>query len=111
MHTCADFDMRREPRPKEFFGTMTPGHLRILRALMAGKVTRKEVDRIGGVANGPDLISTLTDLGLVIESTLARGLNRDGRAVRYGVYTLQDTASRQAVAAWLLRVDGRAPKN
>jgi hypothetical protein len=87
---------------RKFAGTDNPRYLRVIQALMLRPRKREEIDRIGGASNGPDLISKLGRRGLHIPCTLVRGIDRDGRPVKFGVYQL-DEASRRAVKAWLSR--------
>lgn len=82
-----------------FSGTSNPRHLRAIDALMAGPLTREELDRVAGVSNGPQLVSDLRDLGLKLPCDRVRRINRDGRPCRPGVYRL-NSVDRQKVEAW-----------
>lgn len=86
-----------------FSGTDNPRYLRALRALVNGPVTRKELDLIAGCSNAPDLVIGLRKLGLSktdLCSDTLNGVDRDGRRISYGVYSLSPKA-RRAIRAWL----------
>lgn len=89
--------------PTAFYGTDNPRHVRVLRALLAGPVTRERLDSVAGCSNGPQLISDLRDLGLShagLPCKMVTGTDRDGRSVKYGEYTLIGE-DRRAVDEWL----------
>lgn len=91
--------------PVAFYGTDNPRQLRVLRALLAGPLTRERLDSVAGCSNGPQLISDLRDLGLSragLPCEMMTGIDRDGRTVKYGVYSLIDEA-RRAVYGWQRR--------
>lgn len=87
-----------------FLGTSNPRHLRALKALMNGTVSREAMDRIAGASNSPHVIFELRALGLPGMACLVcerRGRkDRDGKAVRPGYYYLT-AEGRQRVEAWL----------
>lgn len=69
--------------------SLSPRHRRLLRALLAGNLTREQVDRIAGASNGPDEVMRLRrNYGLVIHCTRKGSRDRDGRRVEAGVYQL-----------------------
>jgi len=92
-----------------FAGTENPRHLRALHALLIRPMPRKSVDSTAGCSNGPDLIAALRALGLGkrgLPCAKVPDTDRDGRAVRRGVYYLSEPG-RRAVKAWLrLRAQG-----
>lgn len=93
----------RQGRHREL---MTPRHRRILAALLAGPVTREQVDELAGASNGPDEVLRLRRVhGLVIPCQRKDGRDRDGRSCQFGVYHLT-TADAQR-AALLLREAAR----
>ncbi len=68
---------------------LTPRHFRVLRALLAGPVSREDVDRIAGASNGPDEVMKLRRrFGLQIPCERRKGTDRDRRCVEFGVYSL-----------------------
>ncbi|GAB3399678.1 hypothetical protein NX774_09270 [Massilia agilis] len=86
-----------------FAGTENPRYLRALHALLTRPMPRKSVDSTAGCSNGPDLISALRALGLGepgLRCAMVPDTDRDGRAVRRGVYYLTGPG-RRAVNAWL----------
>jgi uncharacterized protein (DUF1697 family) len=84
---------------------LTPRHHRLMVALLAGPVSREEVDAIVGASNGPDEVSRARRrFGLVIPCERMTGRDRDGHRVEFGVYSL--TRADRAKARKL--VHGRA---
>lgn len=91
--------------PVMFYGTDNPRYLRALRALLVRPLPREQLDRVAGCSNGPQLVSDLRDLGLShvgLPCKMMTGTDRDGRSVKYGVYSLTDDG-RRAVYAWMRR--------
>lgn len=96
--------------PVKFSGTENPRYLRALHALQVRAIPREQLDRIAGCSNGPALIAELRDLGLGkdgLPCTMIPDRDRDGFAIRRGVYSLSD-AGRRAVNAWLRKRKGGA---
>jgi hypothetical protein len=91
---------QRPGPPAEFIGTENPRHLRVLQALLLGPRSRKQIDGIAGAANGPQLIASLRERGLTLPCRMVPGIDRDGHAILYGVYALDD-ADRKKVRRWL----------
>jgi hypothetical protein len=92
----------------EFSGTNNPRQLRAIHALLAHPLQREQLDRMSGCSNGPDLIAKLRDLGLGkdgLPCTMISSQDRDGQAIRYGVYSFSE-AGRRAVNAWLHKRKG-----
>jgi len=100
-----------------FLGPRTSSQMRIVAHLWEERVlTRAEVDRIAGRANGPDVMLQLHRLGLtkgrrgarhedVCVLSLNRELiDRDGLLVEAGVYRLTDRGL-AAVKAWFEACD------
>jgi hypothetical protein len=74
---------------------------------MPDPLSRKDLDKIAGVANGPDLIAQLRRRGLEIPCTMVSGRDRDWRPYKFGVYHLTQ-ADREVIARWRLGAcDGR----
>lgn len=99
---CADVrtNVQTPPAPKP-----TPRHHRLILALLAGPVTREEVDSIVGASNGPDeVLRARRRFNLVIPCERKTGRDRDGHRVEFGVYSL--TRADRAKARKL--VHGRA---
>lgn len=93
---------------RQFTGTRNPRHLRALTVLLRGPVPRERVDTIAGCANGPALISELRSLGLGPEHLVCERvslIDRDGKLVRPGVYSLT-AEGRRMVISWLARRPG-----
>lgn len=94
----------------KFAGTENPRHLRALNALLVRSLPREQLDRVAGCSNGPSLIADLRDLGLGkdgLPCTMIPDHDRDGEAIRRGVYSLSD-AGRRAVNTWLRKRKGAA---
>jgi len=75
----------------KFTGTDNPRHLRTIQSLLISPRKREDIDRIAGAANGPDLIGALRRRGLCIQCRLTPGFDRDGRAIKFGVYVFDDS--------------------
>jgi hypothetical protein len=66
--------------------------------------TREAIDRVAGASNGPDIIRRLRDRGLSIPCTLVPCIDRDGREVKRGIYSMTpDDLAR--IRAWRRRRD------
>lgn len=62
-----------------------------LTALSGGPTRREEIDRAAGVSNGPDLIADLRRVyGLCLPCVLVDHIDRYGKKVRKGVYSLSE---------------------
>ncbi|WP_076565285.1 hypothetical protein [Janthinobacterium sp. TND4EL3] len=83
-----------------FSGTENLRHLRVIHALMIRPRKREEIDRIAGASNGPALMADLRELGITKKAQSTPGIDRDGKPIKFGVYSL-DEADRRAVNAWL----------
>ncbi len=68
----------------------TPRDLRLIRAIWSGWVKREMVDHLVGCSNAPDQVMRLRrKIGEdAIETRELRGLDRDGRATKYGEYRM-----------------------
>jgi hypothetical protein len=99
--------MKKRPTPQKaessalnsvkFIGTNNPRHLIIIRALLAGPVSRERVDQLAGVSNGPSLIADLRDCGLGMEhlQCLRRpDVDKFGKRRAPGVYLLTEQGRR-----------------
>lgn len=89
-------------RQGRFLGTDNPRHLRVIAALLARPLPRKNLDSVAGCANGPQLVSDLRDLGLTLNCTRIRFIDRDGKVCRPGVYSF-DASDRRKVHQWQAR--------
>jgi hypothetical protein len=101
---------RNSTMPVKFAGTENPRYLRALHALRVRALPREHLDRIAGCSNGPALIAELRDLGLGkdgLPCTMIPDCDRDGAAIRRGVYSLSD-AGRRAVNTWLRKRGAKA---
>ena len=65
-----------------------PYEHRLLSQLLRGQTSRKILDGIIGTTNTPEYVRRLRDRGLDIGIEWVRGLNRDGRKIKYGEYYL-----------------------
>lgn len=83
----------------KFTGTENRRHLRVIYALLIRPRKREEIDRTAGASNGPEVIAGLRRRGLNIPCKLVPGIDRDGRTVNYGVYSL-DNEDRRKLAIW-----------
>ncbi|MCX7553124.1 hypothetical protein OS175_04485 [Marinicella sp. S1101] len=71
--------------------TLRPTQIRIIRCLLLQPCTVRELMFEAGCNNPADPIQHLRkDFGLDIETVYQKGLNRDGKTIYYGVYTLHD---------------------
>lgn len=89
-----------------FSGSDNPRHLRVLSALLTRPRTREELDIIAGASNSPELIAELRRKGLLIPCQRTPGIDRDGRAIKFGTYWLTD-ADRRALKVWMRARDMR----
>ena len=89
-----------------FTGTGNPRHLRALAALLRRPVPREHLDREAGCSNAPQLIYELRERGLEVPCERAPVIDRDGREVYRGVYTLSLT-DRRCISRWLRRREVR----
>ena len=88
----------------KFIGTDNPRHLRVIHALLIRPRKREEIDRIAGASNGPELMAELRRRGLSKKARLAPGIDRDGYAIKFGVYEFDDE-DRRKLNAWMRRRD------
>lgn len=85
--------------------SLTPRHRRLLLALLAGPVTREQADRIAGASNSPDEVLRLRRrFALKVPCVRKGALDKDGRHVEVGIYSLADTDKATAI----LLVGGQA---
>lgn len=98
--TLQQLKKAKRPEPEAFVGTNNPRELRAIHALQMGPRTRETIDRITGASNGPDLIYRLRDKGLVLGCTRVPAIDRDGRRVWYGVYSLSEGDKRRLHQWW-----------
>ena len=101
-------DFTAKPTCK-FIGTDNPRHLRVIHALLIRPRKREELDRIAGASNGPELIAELRRRGLRTRCQKTPGIDRDGCAVRFGVYAFDDD-DRRKLTAWMRKRDARTAK-
>ena len=90
----------------KFTGTDNPRHLRVIHAGLVRARKRKEIDRIAGASNGPELIAELRRRGLRIPCHRVPGIDRDGYPIKFGVYEFDDD-DRRKLAAWLRLRDAK----
>lgn len=83
-----------------FIGTENPRWLRVLSALLTRSIPRKQVDRIAGCANAPDIIFNLRQRGLQIPCERIVVYDRDGNSCLAGVYYITES-DRRKIKAWL----------
>jgi len=84
-----------------FTGAICAAALRVLNRLLQGPLTREEVDAIAGWSNGPELMRSLKNRGLVWVCERIQTLNRYGRVTRRGLYHITDVGRAQ-VRRWML---------
>lgn len=75
-----------------------PRQRRALRALLAGPVSREQLDRITGASNSPSVIQRLRGKGFEIPCSSTEATDRDGRPCQPGAYSLTDTDKAKALA-------------
>jgi len=113
-------DARRIPKDttgdagkrSQFTGTTNKRHLRVIVALTHRIRSREEIDRIAGASNGPEVIAELRRRGLDIPCARVPCIDRDGKEVKRGIYSLTaDDLAR--IRAWRRRrdADRRAPRH
>lgn len=78
--------------------SLTPRHKRALALLKKQAVSREVLDREVGCSNGPALIAELRKMGFSFPCKMMPGLDRDGKKVRYGVYSAE-SSDRLKIAA------------
>jgi len=83
-----------------FSGTVSAAELRVLNRLMQGPLTREQVDAVSGWSNGPELMRSLKNRGLVWVCERIETVNRDGRVTRRGLYHITDVG-RVQVRRWM----------
>jgi hypothetical protein len=84
----------------KFTGTDNPRHLRGIAALRRRPMPREHLDAAMGASNGPDAVAELRRRGLEIPCERVPDIDRDGRPIKRGVYSLT-TADRRKVNQWL----------
>ena len=82
------------------FHTENPRYCRALHALMKRPMPREHLDREAGCSNGPELVASLRRRGLDIPCQLVEDTDRDGMAIKRGVYFLTEK-DRRAINRWL----------
>jgi hypothetical protein len=91
----------QEPVIGAFLGPANERQARVLAELMGGRrLTNNDVRSIAGALNGPHIIQGLREQGLSPTADLCtewiKCRDRDGHAVRYGVYFLTPTGHAKA---------------
>ena len=70
---------------------------RCLERLLQGACERPHLDRYIGTTNSPEFVRQLRRKGLRIVTGKVRGVNRDGRSVWWGKYTLEQESKVHAL--------------
>ena len=86
-------------KPK-FSGTDNPRHLRVIHSLLHRPMTREELDSRAGASNGPELVAELRRRGLLVPCERVPVLDRDGKEVKRGIYSLAPL-DRRLINRWL----------
>lgn len=81
---------------------LTAREYRVLSALLAGPISREEVDGTAPASNGPAIIAGLRERNIDIHTELVPFITKDGVQSRYGVYHLKK-GSRPLVRKLLAR--------
>ena len=68
----------------------SPRTLRLVTALMHSPKRREELDRIAGASNSPELVRQLRGRGFSVPCVMVSVIDRDGREVKAGEYSLSD---------------------
>ncbi len=84
----------------KFAGTDNPRHLRAINALMIRPQRRKHLDSVAGCSNTPELVAELRRRGLSLPCERVPDIDRDGKAIKRGVYRLLNS-DRQKIRRWL----------
>lgn len=84
----------------KFAGTDNPRHLRAINALMIRPQRRKHLDSVAGCSNTPELVAELRRRGLSLPCERVPDIDRDGKAIKRGVYHLLNR-DRQKMQCWL----------
>ncbi|CAM2180418.1 hypothetical protein PSAC2689_30538 [Paraburkholderia sacchari] len=85
---------------RKFLGVTSPRHLRALAALQRRAMPREELDYVAGCSNGPELVANLRAKGLAVPCVKVPCIDRDGREVKRGVYSLS-ASDRRKINRWL----------
>jgi hypothetical protein len=80
---------------RKFIGTDNPRQLRAIHRLLMGPLSREQLDRTAGASNGPELVAELRRRGLALPCAKTPIIDRDGRIVRRGIYSLTESDCRQ----------------
>lgn len=80
---------------RKFIGTENPRCLRAIHSLLLRPLSREQLDRTAGASNGPELVAELRRRGLALPCTRTPVIDRDGRIVRRGIYSLTEGDCRQ----------------
>ena len=81
-------DITPLPAPRKFLGTKNPRYLRVILALWCGPLSRKELDRVANVSNGPALVAALRRSGFELPFRRYCRLTIDGYYELVGEYSL-----------------------
>ncbi len=88
------------PNCSKFAGTDNPRHLRAIHALQRRPMPREHLDKAAGCSNGPELVAEPRRRGFDVPCARVPDFDRDGRAIRRGVYYLTDQ-DRRKLFRWL----------
>ncbi|MBU2754456.1 hypothetical protein HFU84_12225 [Acidithiobacillus sp. CV18-2] len=86
--TLSKFRQTKQRELRDFEGTSSPRHIRILHALMQRHRSREEIDEIAGASNGPEDIRKLREQGLEIPCYRLGVFNWDNQWAFRGLYAL-----------------------
>jgi hypothetical protein len=94
-------DSTAKPAAK-FSGTDNPRELRAIHELSQRSRSRTELQSITGASNLPDLVSNLRCKGLEVPCDRVPVVDRDGKIVYPGIYSLNDH-DRRKISVWQSR--------
>ena len=88
-----------DKKAAKFTGTTNPRELRAIHVLLTRPMPREHLDKAVGCSNSPDLVFRLRHKGLTIHCEKVPDIDRDGKQIRRGVFSLTE-ADRRAIRRW-----------
>jgi len=90
--------VEKSPTTGHALAVKNPRQLRALRALLAGPVSREQLDRATGASNSPNVVRHLRGKGFEIPCTHTEATDLDGKPCHPGAYSLTDADRARALA-------------
>ncbi|MBU2787323.1 hypothetical protein HFQ13_03705 [Acidithiobacillus sp. VAN18-1] len=104
--TLSKFRQTKTREPRDFEGTSSPRHIRILHALLQRHRSREEIDLIAGASNGPEEVRKLREQGLEIPCYRLGVFNWDNQWAFRGLYALTHRDRKQVARVLATGKDG-----